>query len=926
MTAAVLAPERAERSRRATSWALAARLARREVRRRKGRTALVMALIAIPVLAMTVASVVYRTTADSWVEEYRRWNGASDMAVTYVSIGSARRPGDFDPSALPAGSRFVSWHDVGGSVVPASGYPSVWVAFSDLPLADPITDGMVEVIRGRVPGAANEVLLHPDVADELGVDVGERLDLVVPDVSYEVVGVGRSAAVRDERLMVVGDFDFDSLPTVGPIVRGLVDLPPGVTASSIDLGLSADAIPVVAPETTWYGSRARSVTDVAWGWVAGVLALTVTGIIIAAAFATSARRQLVTLGQLAANGADRRALRRMLALQGLWSGALGALVGVVAGLALVLPQHGLLERIVNHSLGPMTVAPMDLVIIVATGMAAATIAAFVPSRTVSQVPVLSALAGRRPLGRVPRWLVPTGVALFIGGLALIALAASVDVGDASGNDGQLYAAVAVVGGLGVLFGMCCMTPAIVSVLGRVGERSRGTTRLAARSTARVRTRSAAIVAAVAAAGALSIGGGTAVATSWNRDDSVWSRIPYLAENMVSVVAYDWDAGNAAVISDGEGAVTVQTVDISVPPAASVPELSGSGATPTSSIAPTSSVAPTTAPASTSAGSVAPAVPDSALAAIRAIVPDAREIPIQTAALRPVRPVTGVEPGMWTASELLVVDGPLADVIGLSSDDRSALASGAVLAGWEGSSSWPTGSATVETSSGSVTFDVQELSGRPAVWAYSQMPMISPDRAAQLGLSTASAEVLFVATQPFASDQRLALQSTADTYGGLGASAVFLPDEEVQRSGFAVNVGNRVSRYMPKAFVDGLIVGGALLFVLAVVAVGLALSAAESRDERDVLLAVGAPPRAMRRVSAQKAVLLAALGGVLAVPTGFLPVAVVIAQISDDSVRFPWLVALGCVAIVPFLVGAATFVGSAAAQRVRPVRMSTLATD
>lgn len=30
--------------------------------------------------------------------------------------------------------------------------------------------------------------------------------------------------------------------------------------------------------------------------------------------------------------------------------------------------------------------------------------------------------------------------------------------------------------------------------------------------------------------------------------------------------------------------------------------------------------------------------------------------------------------------------------------------------------------------------------------------------------------------------------------------------------------------------------------------------------------------------------------------------------------------------VPFLVGAATFVGSAAAQRVRPVRMSTLATD
>ncbi len=46
--------------------------------------------------------------------------------------------------------------------------------------------------------------------------------------------------------------------------------------------------------------------------------------------------------------------------------------------------------------------------------------------------------------------------------------------------------------------------------------------------------------------------------------------------------------------------------------------------------------------------------------------------------------------------------------------------------------------------------------------------------------------------------------------------------------------------------------GSLILVLAVVAIGLSLAAAESRDERDVLLAVGASPMTLRRVAATKA--------------------------------------------------------------------------
>ena len=46
---------------RLAPWRVAARLARREVRRRPGRTVLVSLLVAVPVLALLVASAVWRT-------------------------------------------------------------------------------------------------------------------------------------------------------------------------------------------------------------------------------------------------------------------------------------------------------------------------------------------------------------------------------------------------------------------------------------------------------------------------------------------------------------------------------------------------------------------------------------------------------------------------------------------------------------------------------------------------------------------------------------------------------------------------------------------------------------------------------------------------------------------------------------------------
>ena len=62
--------------------------------------------------------------------------------------------------------------------------------------------------------------------------------------------------------------------------------------------------------------------------------------------------------------------------------------------------------------------------------------------------------------------------------------------------------------------------------------------------------------------------------------------------------------------------------------------------------------------------------------------------------------------------------------------------------------------------------------------------------------------------------------------------------------------------LTEAQIKALLLVAAVLLVLAVVAVGLALAAQDDAEERQVLDAVGAPPRTIRRVTARQAGLLA----------------------------------------------------------------------
>lgn len=876
-------------------WGLASRLARREVRRRPGRTLMVMMLVAIPVFAMAVLSVMYRTTRDSPEERYQRLHGASDVAVDgFVKGEPGIGPETADLLAvLPVGSRLIEVHTAYAPIRPAGVVASTRVRFTDLPLTDPLTAGIVEVQRGRGPAAPGETLLSSGVAHKFGVDIGDALELANPDATYQVVGIGRLSDAFAEPLMVVGGNASALLRPGAFSLSWLGQVPGGATPEVVDALTAVAGTAVAAPggrSGYWsYDDRGTRPDQLAWGWVGGVLALTVMGVIISAAFATSARRQLVTLGQLSANGADQRLLRRTLALQGAWSGALGSIVGVAAALAMVIGGRGLIERvIIRHSMGPLVISGFDLMVILVTGTTAAAVAAFVPARTITRVPVLAALGGRRPLGTVPRRLIPTGLGLFAFGVLLLFLIAS-GTASSGGSDGDLYAAVAVLGGLGVLFGMCCLTPAAVAVLGPIGERLGGVGRLAARSLARARTRSAAVVTAVAAAGALSMVGATIVASQW--ETSSESIAPWIARDTVVVDGYRWV----------EPTLSSESSDT---PDASLDE-------------PAPGLLPVTDEVKAELLSI---LPGSTLSALRYAVYDPA----------PAR----LDDGCCGPNRFLVADASIVKALGLTSADVAALDRGSLLTG-DGPSFTTrdenSTSVVLRTQGGPISVELVPMSGQPLLPILSGNLIIGADTAQRIGLTVGESGLLVQADHDLTSDQRGAVsdlaQRQSDDRSNPFAAEVATPTS-AENEVYNFLVWQPESWTPPRSLVDATIVVAALLFTLGVVAVGMALSAAESRDERDVLLAIGARPRAMRRVSAIKAALLAALGGVLAVPTGFVPVAVVLSEMDQPGERvvFPWLVAVGIVAAVPIVVGMCALIGSAVGQRIRPVRMSTLATD
>lgn len=546
--------------RRARGWRPALRIARREALRARGRTALVAVMIFLPVVAVTAIAVLVRTNDVSPVEALGRDLGAADARVRpYGRAPVAQAPehlGSFsgDPE-LAEGDDTRPWTAAeiaaltGGRVLPLSGGSGtvrtdrgrLRVIIREVDVADPATKGMVDIGSGRAPVGDAEVLVSPELA-ERGFRPGAVLPLEAGSANTpRVVGVARVLGVAGA--VVVGRPGALLAPTwkrdyliagTGPVswaeVRELNARGLAVLSRAVVLDPPA---PADVPEQARFSDGTNAAERL-------VLAIVVTSIVVEVvllagpAFAVGARRSRRELALIAAAGADRAHVRRVVLAGALVIGFGAALLGAGAGVVVARLAIPVAQRFGAEMSGPFDVAITDLAAVVVVAGAAALLAALAPARSAARQDVVAALAGRRGTVR-------TRAGWPVLGLALAAAGAAVALVLGTRQGGEFT----VVGGTVLLVaGAIALTPTLVGLLGRLAGPLPLPLRLAARDAARNRGRTAPAVAAVMAA----VAGITALAIG-SASDFEQRRIQYVPQAAEGALLVRVGAGSAAAAEE-----------------------------------------------------------------------------------------------------------------------------------------------------------------------------------------------------------------------------------------------------------------------------------------------------------------------------------------------------------------------------------------
>ena len=114
----------------------------------------------------------------------------------------------------------------------------------------------------------------------------------------------------------------------------------------------------------------------------------------------------------------------------------------------------------------------DLLVIVLTTVVVATFAALLPTRALAKAPVLTALSGRAPVVAVRAGQLRMGVLGIAFGLVVLGMSVSAAQGSGGGT-ATAAVALSLASAGAVLAGVCALTPVIVDRWGRVGTPSHG---------------------------------------------------------------------------------------------------------------------------------------------------------------------------------------------------------------------------------------------------------------------------------------------------------------------------------------------------------------------------------------------------------------------------------------------------------------------
>jgi putative ABC transport system permease protein len=574
-------------------WRSALRLARRDASKHRGRGALVVLLVGLPVLLISAGLTAFATDDVNPVESLPRVMGQAQAVVSLSDAGVAAQrvlqgPYPMDGGYGTAGPaerepgvpKRAPWTRervqrlTGGTVLSTTttvvraevGDRQVHAAALLVDGRQPVTRGMASLTSGRWPRTADEVVVTPEGA-AAGLPTSGTITLAARGrpTKVTVVGTGTGWATATAHA------DLVALPAAEEAWEAPADRPQSfliarsqpVTWSGVKQ-LNAHGLLVESRAVFEHPQEAQADPDVPPAEsesdivVAGIVALLVVGILLETvllagpAFAVSASRQRRSLALIASNGAPRAQIRRYVLAQavllGVFAAVVGAFLGVVAGL-LAIRWWAASSHAMNAP-GPVDIPVWEVLGVGACASVASLAAAYLPARGASRLDLIGVLRGQGVTARpVPRGLPVIGLVLAGIGGAVLAMNIA--------NDG--HEAGIAIGAIVLVAGALMLIPWLLSCVGRLGRRLPLPLRMATRDVGRQRGRGAPAVAAVmVAVTALTV---LAIA---NTSDQAQARRDYqpqapMGDGLVHGGGPGWPSAVAAVVHRQAPALDVTPV-------------------------------------------------------------------------------------------------------------------------------------------------------------------------------------------------------------------------------------------------------------------------------------------------------------------------------------------------------------------------------
>ncbi|MFD8703184.1 FtsX-like permease family protein [Kitasatospora sp. NPDC059648] len=581
---------------RVGAWKVALRLARRDALRARGRSALILAMVALPVLGVTGADVVHRSGQLTPAERVERVVGNADALVTALSPGQSveqapvaedgafavqPRPGQqptpeqlkaagTDPAALvtsllPPGS-ILTPARTGPETGASSPEGLVRTLTAEADLGDPVWRGRLDVVKGRTPSAPHELAVTRAFLDHAGLSLGgttavqglEGTTFTItgvvehPDELGRVELVARPGELLDQLAAAADPGRPAAERAQGGRTSWLVHLPGGaaldwakvqqfnahgytLTARSVALDPPPyGAVPYFRDSTSYRDPAIGNSTRVVVATVTG-MALLEVALLAGPAFAVGARRSRRQLALLGAAGGRRSHIGAVVLGGGLVLGLVGAALGVAVGTALVAALRPVIEEVGGARFGHFALPVPDLLAIAGIGLLTALLAAALPAWQAARRGVTAGLTGRDAVRTPNRLVTLLGVALILGGGAIAMYGAgAVQHGLPVVSTYDTRTLTVLGGSITAELGLLACTPVLVALFGRFAGRLPLGPRLALRDSARNRSRTAPAVAAVmaAVAGAVAIGVYSTSTDAENRRD-YRPQAPYGAVQLIS---------------------------------------------------------------------------------------------------------------------------------------------------------------------------------------------------------------------------------------------------------------------------------------------------------------------------------------------------------------------------------------------------------